>query len=181
MWRKDSEGKPSSSPATDLARPTSSTTITPGATPNCSPSTGNFSGETTRISAGLRVKGDVHGKSDIYIDGELEGKIQLPHSVITIGSKGHVTADLNARQIVVQGQVQGKLDAADMVRLEKSSQVSGSVTAKRIVIEDGARFKGKIEMIRAPEKPAAERAQVDAPTDELQPVAAPAAIDLEQE
>jgi cytoskeletal protein CcmA (bactofilin family) len=83
---------------------------------------------------------------DLYIDGEVEGKIHMGKSAVTVGPNGHVSADIEAREIFVQGAVQGNLLGSDRVVLGRSSHVDGDVTAQRVVIEEGASFRGRIEV-----------------------------------
>ncbi len=82
----------------------------------------------------------------MYIDGEVEGKIHLGKSAVTVGPNGRVSADIEAREILVQGVVRGKLQGSDRVVLGRSSRVNGDVTTQHIVIEDGAQFRGHVEM-----------------------------------
>lgn len=106
------------------------------------------------ISAGLRIKGEITGSSDLTVDGETQGKIRT-HGRVTVGPKGHVN-DIDAREIVVFGTVQGNLKATESVRLGASSLVEGSVLTPRISIDDGARLRGNVEMVRPGEAPATE-------------------------
>jgi cytoskeletal protein CcmA (bactofilin family) len=103
------------------------------------------------IGSGLKIRGELSGNSDLYIDGEAQGKITLADSRVTIGPKGRVQADIEAREIIVEGSVQGNLKARENVRLGSSSKVQGSVLTPRIGIDDGATLRGKVEMTRAGE------------------------------
>jgi cytoskeletal protein CcmA (bactofilin family) len=107
------------------------------------------------ISAGLRIKGEITGSSDLTVDGETQGKIRT-HGRVTVGPQGHVN-DIDAREIVVFGTVQGNLKATESVRLGASSLVEGSVLTPRISIDDGARLRGNVEMVRPGEAPATEK------------------------
>ncbi len=101
------------------------------------------------ISAGLRIKGEITGSSDLTVDGETQGKIRT-NGRVTVGPKGNVN-DIDAREIVVFGTVHGNLKATESVRLGPSSHVEGSVLTPRISIDDGARLRGNVEMVRAGE------------------------------
>jgi cytoskeletal protein CcmA (bactofilin family) len=98
------------------------------------------------ISDGLKVRGDFTGTSDLTIDGELQGKIRLPEARVMVGSHGRVRADIEAREILVEGKVSGNLKAANGVRFGSSARFQGSVLTPRIGIDEGARFHGKVEM-----------------------------------
>lgn len=102
----------------------------------------------SKFSSGLKVRGEISGSADLYLDGELNGKITIPDGVVTVGPNGNVHADIEAREVVIEGVVQGNLKARDRVHLGSSSRVQGSVLTPRIGIEDGARLRGKVEMVR---------------------------------
>jgi cytoskeletal protein CcmA (bactofilin family) len=105
------------------------------------------------ISAGLKIRGDISGDCHLIVEGETHGKIHLANGRVTVGASGRVTADIAAPEIVIEGSVQGNLQARDNVRMGSASHVQGSVLSPRIRIEDGARFRGKVEMTR-PGRPA---------------------------
>lgn len=120
--------------------------------------------EPSTISAGLKIKGEITGTSDLTIDGETQGKVRLTNGRVTVGPKGRVVADIDAREIVVNGTVQGNLKASDSVRLGPSGHVEGSILTARIGIDDGARLRGNVEMIRAGETPESSKRGQDAQT-----------------
>jgi cytoskeletal protein CcmA (bactofilin family) len=97
------------------------------------------------ISQGIKIKGEVTGKEDLFIDGSLEGKLDLIGGSVTIGPNGKVKADIQAREIIVRGSVQGKLSGRDRVQLWNTGSVTGEVQTDRLSIEDGAVFRGKVE------------------------------------
>lgn len=92
------------------------------------------------------------GSSDLYIDGDVQGKINITGARVTVGVKGHVHADIEARDITIEGTVDGNLKGQESVRLGPSSNVQGSILTPRIGIDDGARLRGKVEMTRADAK-----------------------------
>jgi cytoskeletal protein CcmA (bactofilin family) len=100
------------------------------------------------ISAGLKIRGDISGDCHLIIEGETHGKIHLANGRVTVGAHGRVNADIAAPEIVIEGNVQGNLQARENVRMGSASHVQGSVLSPRIRIEDGARFRGKVEMTR---------------------------------
>ena len=105
-------------------------------------------GTPTSIGAGLKIRGELSGSSDLFIDGDVQGKISLGGSRVTVGAKGSVQADIEAKDITIEGNVQGNLKAQESVRLGGASKVQGSIVTPRISIDDGARLRGKVEMSR---------------------------------
>lgn len=105
----------------------------------------------SRIGAGLKIRGEITGSSDMYIDGDVQGKIRVGSGRLTVGPNGRVQADLEAREIVVNGTVLGNLKATDRVQLGSSGSVQGGVVTPRIGIDDGARLRGNVETARAGE------------------------------
>src|SRR6202165_5136157 len=107
---------------------------------------------TARLGSSLHVKGEITGNEDLQIDGSVEGLIQLDERKLTIGATSKVTADVIAREVVVYGNVKGNLRAKDRIEINKEGSVMGDLTTSRIMIEDGAYFKGSIEIDKSPEK-----------------------------
>lgn len=98
------------------------------------------------ISQGIRIKGEVTGTEDLFVDGFVEGKMNLaPNCCLTVGPNGTVKADLNAREIIVRGKVEGKVIARDKLQIGGSGQITGEVQTNRLAIEDGATLRGKVE------------------------------------
>src|ERR1700678_3116495 len=117
----------------------------PGATSAAVPA----NSEQATIGKSLVVKGEVSGSESLYIDGKVEGAINLPGNRVTIGRNGQVAANISAREIVVLGKVRGNCQASDRVDIRSEGSLTGDATAARISIEDGAFFKGGID-IRKP-------------------------------
>lgn len=168
MWRKPAEAKPSSqasepsAPASakpQAATPLVTQPVQPVSIPADAPpavAASSFAAQTapavrsvSRISSGIQIKGEISGNDDLYIDGQAEGHFRFVQSKVTVGPNGRVQANIEARDIVVEGTVQGNLKASASVQLGGSCQVQGSITTPRISIEDGARLRGKVEMARA--------------------------------
>jgi len=105
-----------------------------------------------RLGSSLHVKGEITGSEDLLIDGSVEGLIQLDERKLTVGATAKVTADIIAREVVVYGTVKGNLRAKDRIEIKKDGSVNGDLTTARIMIEDGAYFKGSIEIDKAAEK-----------------------------
>ncbi len=107
---------------------------------------------TARLGASLHVKGEITGNEDLHIDGSVEGLVQLEDRKLTVGASAKLTADVVAREVVVYGSVKGNLRARDRIEIKKDGSVIGDLTTARIMIEDGAYFKGSIEIDRTHEK-----------------------------
>jgi len=121
------------------------------------------------IGKAVRIEGKIISREDVYVDGQVEGTIEVMESKVTIGPNGRVKAGIHAREVVIIGAVQGDVVASEKVDIRKDAQLEGNISTARISIEDGAVFKGSID-IRKPEpvKPAA------APAPVAQPPVAPA-------
>src|SRR5271169_4697753 len=104
------------------------------------------SGNTARLGSSLHVKGEITGNEDLLIDGTVEGLVQLEDRKLTVGASAKVTADVIAREVVGYGNVKGNLRARDRIEIKKDGSVVGDLTTARISIEDGAYFKGSIEI-----------------------------------
>ena len=105
------------------------------------------SGGTTAIGKSLVLTGTLAGQEDVYIDGTVEGNIELQNSDLTIGPNGNVKADIKARKITVFGRVTGKMFPAERIEILKTASVKGTVRTPRIVVEEGAVFHGNIESL----------------------------------
>jgi len=107
---------------------------------------------TARLGASVQVKGEITGSEDLLGDGSVEGLIQLDERKLTVGATAKLTADIIAREVVVYGSVKGNLRAKDRIEIKKDGSVNGDLTTARIMIEDGAYFKGSIEIDKSAEK-----------------------------
>jgi cytoskeletal protein CcmA (bactofilin family) len=108
------------------------------------PKTGDFA----HIGKSVVIKGELSGSEDLYVDGNVEGKIELRNHSLTIGPNGNVKADISAKAVVIQGKLEGNVSASDRVDLRKSAVMTGDLTTQRIAIEEGAFLKGKVEVQR---------------------------------
>ncbi|MDH3315976.1 MAG: polymer-forming cytoskeletal protein [Gammaproteobacteria bacterium] len=102
--------------------------------------------ETATIGPSIRIRGDLAGDEDLLVQGQVEGTITLEQNLVTIGKEGKVNATVNARVIIVEGEVDGDLNGEEQVTLKKSAGVRGNIVSPRVSLEDGARFKGSIDM-----------------------------------
>ena len=118
-------------------------------------------GETTLIGTSIVIKGELSCGEDLYIDGQVEGTIDPKGNQLTIGPHGRVKASVNASAVVVQGKLEGSIQASDRVDLKKSAVVTGDIATQRISIDDGAYFKGRVNIQR--ESPKKEVVRAAAP------------------
>jgi cytoskeletal protein CcmA (bactofilin family) len=150
MWKPNQSGNSSQTPPSEPARP-AATPAAPSYDPparSTSAAPGAAADQAT-IGKSLVVKGEVSGSESLYIDGKVEGAINLPGNRVTVGRNGQVSANITAREIVVLGKVRGNMTASDRVDIRSEGSLTGDVAAQRISIEDGAFFKGGID-IRKP-------------------------------
>ena len=125
--------------------------------------------EFAHIGKSVIIKGELSGSEDLYIDGTVEGTIQLAGNNLVVGPNGHVHADVSAKVVVIQGKLEGNIQASDRAELRKSAVIVGDIVTQRIAMEDGAYVKGKVEILRDIAKPNAQpaakpEAQVDTRT-----------------
>ena len=102
--------------------------------------------ESAVIGPTITVKGEISGKEDLEIQGTLEGTIKMTKHRVTIGDKGRIKADVHAKSIHVAGEDEGNLFGDDEVVLRESGKLLGNITAARVTLEDGSKFKGSIDM-----------------------------------
>jgi cytoskeletal protein CcmA (bactofilin family) len=100
------------------------------------------------IGKGVLVKGQILSREDLYVDGEVEGSIEMQEHRLTVGPNGKVQAGVKARELTVLGTLQGNVDASDKIDIRKEAKLVGDIKTARIVIEDGAYFKGSIDIMR---------------------------------
>src|SRR6202790_289234 len=185
MWKPTNQPNTPGRPA-EPERPTMSTPSAPASMANEQPTVGprpatSPSSSTTTtadqatIGKSLVIKGEVTGSESLYIDGRVEGSISLAGNRVTIGRNGVVAANINAREIVVLGKVRGNLTASDRVDIRSDGSLTGDVVAARISIEDGAYFKGGID-IRKGGQPTQQKANGEDKSVPATPATEPAAV-----
>jgi len=130
---------------------------------------------TATIGKAVKINGQIFTKEDLYVDGDVEGTIESHDNKVTIGPNGRVQAGIRAREVVILGQVQGNVEASDKVDIRKDAKLVGDITTSRISIEDGALFKGSIDINKAEPKPAAAPAPAVAAPRPAEPIPVPAA------
>ena len=142
-WNKRDEPASPPAPAPSPAPPPRPAAAAPASPPAPEPPRRN---DRTVIGPSIVITGGLTGDEDILVEGRVEGKIEFKQNSITIGTKGKVKADLYGRVITVEGEVNGNLFAREQAVVRPSGCVHGNITAPRVVLEDGARFKGGIDM-----------------------------------
>jgi cytoskeletal protein CcmA (bactofilin family) len=145
MWKPSQPGPSSPTFTPEPSRPSSPATTVDSAARNSA-----VTGDQATIGKGLFVKGEISGTESLYIDGKVEGSINLPGNRVTVGRNGQVASSITAREIVILGKVRGNVTATDRVDIRAEGALTGDVAAARISIEDGAFFKGGID-IRKPD------------------------------
>ena len=101
------------------------------------------------LGSSLEVKGEITGTEDLQIDGSVEGRIHLDERKLTVGATAKVMADVDARDVVVYGYLKGNVRARGRIEIKKDGAIIGNLTTAQIMIEDGADFKGSIEIDRS--------------------------------
>jgi cytoskeletal protein CcmA (bactofilin family) len=132
------------------------TPMQPSPQPSAARSQPTPSKERALIGSSIEIKGNLSGGEDLFVEGRVEGKIELAQHSVTIGTSGRIKADIQGRNIVVMGEVEGNLFGSEQIILRQSSKVRGNLTAPRVSLEDGSNFKGSIDMTSKPaveEKP----------------------------
>jgi cytoskeletal protein CcmA (bactofilin family) len=158
MWNKRKEDEYPAKPAASPVSPAAASSIIQkesipmSASPMRYPEP-DFRGAAI-IGKSVMIKGQIVSREDLTIDGEVEGTVELQEHRLTIGPHGKVRADIKAREIVVLGNVYGNVDVADKIEIKKDAKLVGDIKTARIVIEDGAYFKGSTDIVRPEPKPA---------------------------
>ena len=150
MWKSNETGSTSFSPNPEPVRPMQSVSALESAARPAAVS----ASDQANIGKGLVLTGEITGSESLFIDGKVEGRINLPGNRVTIGRNGKVNASIVAREIVVLGKVRGNVSASDRVDIRAEGALTGDVACARISIEDGAFFKGGIDIRKPEAKPA---------------------------
>ncbi|HKF22151.1 MAG TPA: polymer-forming cytoskeletal protein [Candidatus Angelobacter sp.] len=150
MWKPANSPSPTPKPAApEPEKTTMNTSNTLATEPSPVPAPRNAvvnNQEQATIGKSLVIKGEVSGSEALYIDGRVEGTINLPGHRVTVGRNGQVQANINAREVVILGKVKGNVTASDRAEIRNEGSLSGDVVCQRICIEDGAYFKGGIDI-----------------------------------
>jgi cytoskeletal protein CcmA (bactofilin family) len=170
MWKPSQPSSLTPPPAPEPARPVAA----PAQTFEPAVRAAAPAGDQATIGKGLVIKGEITGSESLFIDGKVEGSINLPGNRVTVGRNGSVTASVTAREIVVLGKIRGNVTATDRIDIRAEGSLTGDVTAARISIEDGAFFKGGIDIKKPEAKPVAASSpvSVSVPSEAPKPVQA---------
>jgi cytoskeletal protein CcmA (bactofilin family) len=147
MWKKD-EIKPQVAPektVADVNPPAFSSGPTPNNPPPTTPSAPAGARSAASIGQGIRIKGEVTGSEDLFVDGLVDGQLTLTNGSLTIGPNGNVKADITAREVIVRGHVEGRVTGRDRVHLSSTAQVTGELQTDRLAIDEGALLRGRVE------------------------------------
>ena len=106
------------------------------------------------IGKAVKINGQIHSKEDLFVDGDVEGTVEAPDHKLTIGPNGTVHATVKAREVIALGTIQGNVEAADKIEIRKEARLVGDIRTSRIIIEDGAYFKGSIDIVKLEPKAA---------------------------
>jgi cytoskeletal protein CcmA (bactofilin family) len=102
----------------------------------------------TAIGKGVTIIGDVVSKEDLFIDGDIKGNVDVQNSRCTVGPNGKAKSNVKAREVIIQGQVQGDVEATQKITIRKEGSLVGNIRTTGIIIEDDAYFKGSIDIVR---------------------------------
>src|SRR6266487_6772655 len=134
---------PPSNPIESMKKEATTLSSIPFKTPEPNSTRGQAS-----IGKAVKIDGQIYSKEDLYVDGDVEGTIELQEHRLTIGTNGKVQSNIKAREVVILGNVQGNVEASDKLEVRKDARVVGDIKTARIVIEDGAYFKGSIDTVK---------------------------------
>ena len=144
MWRKEDE------------KPQGSAGVSAGSMNSTTPASGSIGGLPTSskaaacVSQGIRIKGEITGSEDLFIDGLIDGKVTVANATVTVGPNATVKAEISGREVIVRGRVEGKLTASERIQIWSTARINGDVKADKIGIEEGAELHGKMEAGKLP-------------------------------
>lgn len=148
MWdERKKENVPAKAPTATL-NPIPEKTV-PVQTKDAAPRAGAaLSPDVAVVGQGMTIKGQIQSKQDMYIDGDIQGTLELPGYRLTIGPNGKAEAGAKAREVIVMGAISGDVEATERISIREGGKLIGDIRTAGIVIEDGAYFKGMIDIIR---------------------------------
>ena len=183
MWRKQDQPKSSVAPEAAATPAVEAQTPVLAKAPEAAAQKTQTVSLGSRLTGSLRVKGEITGNEDLLIDARVEGSVHLSGATALIGANGQVSADITAAQIVVEGHLEGNLQAGERVRIGATGKTKGSISARRISADDGAEIHGPVETQRGEES--APRPMIPSAAPKTEDVAVPkpvpAAIPLAKE
>lgn len=152
MWKRRKEDMPVEQTAEPAGR-TGAPSFAPAPEPAPPPRLAPPAKLEARIGQSVVIKGQIFGQEDLWLDGEIEGSIELPENKLVVGKSGKVHADIKAREVDVLGSVRGDIQAREKITIRKDANLVGNLKSATISIEDGAFFKGSIDIVRQPAQP----------------------------
>src|ERR1700704_3326591 len=165
MWNKKREEEPPrpsytppapAAPPAPVAKPIETRKETPVSSMPPARFEPDVKGSSATIGKAVKVVGQIFSREDLFIDGEVEGTVEALEHKLTVGPNGNVKAAVKAREVVALGSVQGNVEATEKIEIRKDAKLVGDIRTARIIIEDGAYFKGSIDIVKPePVKPAA--------------------------
>lgn len=158
MWEKDKRkpedqtARPPAVPTNEAARPAAH-----AGAPHAIATLPEAPRNVAVIGPGMTIKGEVHSEEDLYVDGEVDGALELKENCLTVGPNGKTHSSIRAREVVVLGSVQGNVEARDKIAIRKNGKLVGDIKTAGIIIDDGAYFKGSIDIVRTDSKPVVQK------------------------
>lgn len=152
MWGHKEEPLPTktATPATGQQVSPADTAQAPGLSTAVNPAADGdrFGQVQAKIGKTIKLKGEMTGNEDVYVDGEVEGTIGLPENALVVGPSGNVRAQVKAHSVTILGHLEGKVQASERIEIRKTGSLEGDLATPRIVIEDGAVFRGSIDVLK---------------------------------
>jgi len=157
MWFKQNEQKSPQQPEIPAPRPQQSTAVpvapaqpaeTAPTAPAVAAPSASPAANASRITPGLTLKGEVSGKEDLWIGGNIDGKLHFDSARVSVGASGKVQGEIEAREVVIEGKVEGNLRATERLEIATTGNVRGDATAPRVALQEGAVFNGAMEILR---------------------------------
>lgn len=147
VWKKSDDPPAHNPEPTSMPpRPATMSSPAPSPSPAAAPEPPRRSGDRATIGPSIFIKGDLSGEEDLVIEGRVEGKVDLKQNNVTVGKNGRVKADIFGRVVTIEGEVDGNVFAREQAILRQAGAIRGNITAPRVILEDGSRFKGSIDM-----------------------------------
>jgi cytoskeletal protein CcmA (bactofilin family) len=165
MWKRDEAVRAPTAPTSDTpAEALVAQAIRPDHTPK-----GQNERDSLNIGKSVVIKGELNGSEDLTIEGHVEGKIDLCEHALTIGPNGKIKAQLNAKSVIIFGEVTGNVTASEKVDIRENGSVEGDITAPRVAIAEGAHFRGSVDMQNKSGKPQPAQARAAAAAVDVRP------------
>ena len=146
VWKKSDDPPTHHPEPTPAPRPMTASTPAPSPAPTSANEPPRRSSTNATIGPSIFIKGDLSGEEDLVIEGRVEGKVDLKQNNVTIGKNGRVRADVFGKVVIIEGEVDGNVFAREQAILRQAGAIRGNITAPRVMLEDGSRFKGSIDM-----------------------------------